>query len=236
MSLMSVSHLSGGYRDVPVLSDVTLELQEGRTTCLVGANGVGKTTFLRGVMGQLHLAGGTVVYDGRDITRVPAYRKAAMGLVLVPEGRQLFPSLTVEENLDLGATPGRARPQRRHNLEWVLELFPRLHERLRQRAGTLSGGEQQMLAIGRGLMAAPRILMLDEPSLGLAPVMVLTLYDVIRELKAAGMTMLLVEQNVTLAMSVSDQAYVMSQGTIALSGLPRDLEAMPEVRHAYLGV
>jgi len=236
MEILTVTDLYAGYKDVPVLQGVSLALEEGTTTCLVGGNGNGKTTFLRAVMGQIPATHGAVIYDGEDVTSLPAHRKVGMGLVMVPEGRQLFAALTVKENIELGATPARAHFEREDRRAWVFELFPRLKERLGQRAGTLSGGEQQMVAVARALMAAPRVLMLDEPSLGLAPVMVLRLFEIIKRLRETGITMLLVEQNVPMAMSVSDHAYVLSQGQITLSGPARDLLAMPEVRHAYLGL
>ncbi|MBI4494581.1 MAG: ABC transporter ATP-binding protein [Chloroflexi bacterium] len=236
MSLLSVERLCAGYGEVQVLWDVSLALEAGQTTCLVGANGAGKTTLLRAIMGQLPARSGTVTYDGREVTTLPTHQKAGLGLVLVPEGRQLFTSLTVQENLDLGATPHQGRAAYAHNLKWVYDLFPRLAERRNQKAGTLSGGEQQMLAIGRGLMASPRVLMLDELSLGLAPVLVITLYQIIWQLKDAGITMLLVEQNVHMAMAVSDQAYVLSEGRITLSGPAAQVRDRPEVRQAYLGL
>jgi branched-chain amino acid transport system ATP-binding protein len=232
--LLCVEQLSAGYGEVQVLWDVSLALEEGRTTCLVGANGVGKTTLLRALMGLIPTKSGVAIYGGRDILRLPVHRKADMGLVLVPEGRQLFTNLTVEANLKLGATPKAGRARYRQNLEF--ELFPRLKDRRAQVAGTLSGGEQQMLAIARGLMASPRVLMLDEPSLGLAPVMVLNLFQIIHQLKQAGLTLLLIEQNLHMALAVSDDAYVLSEGRITLSGPAAELRDMPEVRHAYLGL
>jgi branched-chain amino acid transport system ATP-binding protein len=234
--LLSIEHLSAGYGQVQVLRDVSLALEEGRTTCLVGANGVGKTTLLRSLMGLIPTTSGVALYGGRNILRLPVHRKADLGLVLVPEGRQLFTNLTVEANLKLGATPKAARARYRHNLEWSYHLFPRLKERRKQVAGTLSGGEQQMLAIARGLMASPRVLLLDEPSLGLAPVMVLNLFQIIRQLQQAGLTLLLVEQNVRMALAISDHAYVLSDGRITLSGRATELQDLPAVRRAYLGL
>jgi branched-chain amino acid transport system ATP-binding protein len=236
MTILEVRGVTGGYGEVTILRDVSLTLEEGSTTCVVGANGAGKTTLVRAIMGQVRPSAGTVAYDGRDVTSLPTHRKAGLGLILVPEGRQLFSSLTVRENLNLGATPTRARAHRTRNFDWVLSLFPRLEERLEQQAGTLSGGEQQMLAVGRGLMAEPRLLMLDEPSLGLAPVMVQSLYGVLRQLQEANLTILLVEQNVPLAMSMSRRAYVLSEGRVVLNGEPAELQAKPEMRKAYLGV
>ena len=235
MSLLEVDRLCAGYGDVQVLWDVTLALEEHHTTCLVGANGAGKTTLLRAIVGQLSPKSGQVRYHGRGVGRLKPYQKAGMGLVLVPEGRQLFTTLSVRENLDLGATPAHSRAAYKHNLEWVLELFPRLRERLGQEAGTLSGGEQQMLAIGRGLMGSPDVLLLDEPSLGLAPVAVISLYQIVRQLKQTGLTILLVEQNLHLALAMSEAAYVLSEGRIVLSGPSSTIRDMPEVQAAYLG-
>ncbi|HEY3115327.1 MAG TPA: ABC transporter ATP-binding protein [Chloroflexota bacterium] len=233
--MLAVEHVSAGYGDVRVLWDVSLVLQPGETTCLVGANGAGKTTLLRTLMGQIGAESGRVVYDGLGITHLATHRRVDLGLVLVPEGRQLFTNLTVQDNLDLGATPRAGRARYAETLAWVFELFPRLKERRLQPAGTLSGGEQQMLAIGRGLMAAPKILMLDEPSLGLAPTLVLSVFQIIKQLRATGLTMLLVEQNLHLALAVGQKAYVLSEGRIAVSGPAAEVREMPEVRKAYLG-
>lgn len=236
MTLLEVKGLESGYGEVQILWGVSLELQQGRLTTLVGSNGSGKTTLLRTLMGLLPVWKGRITFDGKDITHVSPHVKAQMGLTLVPEGRQLFTELTVLENLEMGATPGRARAEFQRNLEWVFALFPRLKERMRQTAGTLSGGEQQMLAIARGLMSSPKVLMLDEPSLGLSPVLVLNLFDVIRQLKEHGHTMLLVEQNVQMALAVSDYAYVISNGRIEIEGEAREVREMETVRKAYLGL
>jgi branched-chain amino acid transport system ATP-binding protein len=187
-------------------------------------------------MGGLRLWEGKILLDGREISGFPPYQKAGLGLVLVPEGRQLFPSMTVYENLEMGADNARARPRFDKNLERVYTMLPRLKERGRQRAGTLSGGEQQMLAVARGLMAEPEILMIDELSLGLAPVLVLALFETLLQLKTEGLTMLLVEQNVRLALAVSDYAYVLSEGRIAIEGPARSVAENEEVRRAYLGI
>jgi len=187
-------------------------------------------------MGLLPVWRGTIAFDGQDITRLPPHAKAQMGLAMIPEGRQLFTDMTVLENLEMGATPGRARAEYQRNVERVFELFPRLKERMYQIAGTLSGGEQQMLAIARGLMSNPQILMFDEPSLGLSPLLVLNLFNVIRQLKAQGLTMLLVEQNVQMALAVSDYAYILSHGRIELEGEARQVRQNEHVRKAYLGL
>jgi len=236
MILLEARDLASGYGEVQILWGVSVSLQQGRLTTIVGSNGAGKTTFLRTAMGLVKPWQGTIIFDGRDVTHMSPHAKAEMGLVLIPEGRQLFTDMTVLENLELGAMPRRARGKMRANLEKVFELFPRLKERMYQQAGTLSGGEQQMLAIARGLMADPLLLMLDEPSLGLAPVLVISLFEIIRKLKEEGLTMLLVEQNVQLALAVSDYAYVLSQGRVEIEGEAGVVREMDEVRHAYLGL
>ncbi len=236
MMILEARDLASGYGELQILWDVSLNLQQGRLTTVVGSNGAGKTTLLRTLMGLLKPWKGTISFDGRDVTRLSPHEKAELGMILIPEGRQLFTDMTVLENLEMGATPKRARPKMEENLEKVFELFPRLKERMHQKAGTLSGGEQQMLAIGRGLMGDPILLMLDEPSLGLAPLLVIELFDIIRKLKEAGLTMLLVEQNVHLALAVSDYAYVLSQGRIEIEGEAAVVRQMDEVREAYLGL
>ncbi|RMF29897.1 MAG: ABC transporter ATP-binding protein [Chloroflexi bacterium] len=236
MVILEVENLASGYGEVQILWGVSLQLQQGQLTTLVGSNGAGKTTLLRTVMRLVKPWEGRVLFDGRDVTHLPPHAKAEMGLVLIPEGRQLFTEMTVEENLEMGATPSRARIHFRRNLERVYELFPRLKERRTQKAGTLSGGEQQMLAIARGLMADPVVLMLDEPSLGLAPLLVINLFDVIRRLKEEGLTMLLVEQNVHLALAISDYAYVLSEGRVEIEGEAATVRQMDQVRRAYLGL
>ncbi|MGZ9226602.1 MAG: ABC transporter ATP-binding protein, partial [Anaerolineales bacterium] len=213
-----------------------MNLEKGKLTCLVGGNGVGKTTLLRTVMGLLRPWGGTVTFDGKDVSRLPAYTKAEMGLVLVPEGRQLFTDMTIYENLEMGASNQRARPKFVRNLERVYEMFPRLKERHTQKAGTLSGGEQQMLAVARGIMADPTILIIDELSLGLAPVLVIQLFETLRQLREQGLTILLVEQNVHLALAISDYGYVILEGKIGLEGPARNLIKDKHVREAYLGL
>jgi branched-chain amino acid transport system ATP-binding protein len=236
MIAMDVKEIESGYGEVQILWGVSLQLQEGHLTTLVGSNGSGKTTLLRTVMGLIPAWKGTVNFDGQDVTRLSPHTRAQMGLVMIPEGRQLFTDLTVMENLEMGATPGRARVGFQRNVEWIFDLFPRLKERVRQVAGTLSGGEQQMLAIARGLMSNPQILMLDEPSLGLSPLLVLNLFEVIRRLKEQGHTMLLVEQNVQMALAVSDYAYVLSNGRIEIEGEAKKVREMESVRKAYLGL
>ncbi len=235
-ALLEVSSLTAGYGEVQVLWDISLKAAAGRLTTIVGANGAGKTTTLKAVLGSIAPWGGRVVFAGEDVTRLPAHAKAARGLVLVPEGRQLFSAMTVEENLELGAYSKRASRTYAQHFDHVLTLFPRLAERRRQKAGTLSGGEQQMLAIGRGLMSDPQILIIDELSLGLAPVVVQQLFGTLQSLKKEGLTILLVEQNVHLAFAVSDHAYVFAEGRVFTEGRPSEVAARPEIRRAYLGL
>lgn len=236
MAILQIKEITSGYGEVQILWGTNISLETGKMTSLVGANGAGKTTLLRTVMGQLKPWQGTVHFNGQDVTRLPAYTKAEMGLVLVPEGRQLFTDMSVAENLEMGASPKRAKPHFRRNLERVYDMFPRLKERSSQKAGTLSGGEQQMLAVARGIMAEPVVLMIDELSLGLAPVLVLDLFQILKRLKADGLTMLLVEQNVQMALAVSDYGYVLSQGRVELAGPSRELAQNDHVRSAYLGL
>jgi len=236
MALLEIRNLSSGYGEVQILWNVSLNLEAGKLTALVGSNGVGKTTLLRTVVGLLKPWQGSVKFDGRDVTRVSPHAKAAQGLVLVPEGRQLFTEMSVYENLEMGAFTRRTRANFQRNLEWVYDMFPILKERSDQKAGTLSGGEQQMLAVARGLMAQPKILMFDELSLGLAPFLVLNIFEVLQKLKAEGLTMLLVEQNVQMALAISDYAYVLADGRIELEGPSREVAKNEHVRQAYLGI
>jgi branched-chain amino acid transport system ATP-binding protein len=236
MALLEIRDITSGYGDVQILWGSSMVLEKGKLTCLVGGNGVGKTTLLRSIMGLLPLWQGMVSFNGRDVSRLPAYTKAELGLVLVPEGRQLFTDMTVYENLEMGASNQRARPHFVRNLERIYEMFPRLKERSAQKAGTLSGGEQQMLAVARGIMAEPSILFIDELSLGLAPVLVLQLFESLRQLREQGMTILLVEQNVQLALAISDYGYVLVEGKIGMQGEARKLIRDKHVREAYLGL
>ena len=236
MAILEIRDLSSGYGDVQILWGTSMKLDEGHLTSIVGANGAGKTTMLRTVMGLLKPWKGSIWFEGENVSKLTAHEKAERGLVLVPEGRQLFTDMSVEENLDMGASPVRARDQIDKNLKQVFAMFPRLQERAKQKAGTLSGGEQQMLAVGRGLMAEPKVLMFDELSLGLAPVLVLEIFENLIALKKSGLTMLLVEQNVQMALAVSDYAYVLGQGRVELEGDSRDLAKDPHVKEAYLGL
>ncbi|MBI5302535.1 MAG: ABC transporter ATP-binding protein [Chloroflexi bacterium] len=236
MSTLEVKDVQAGYGEVQILWGVSLRLEQGKLTTLVGSNGSGKTTLLRAVMGLVPAWKGSVVYDGRDVTHLSPHEKVQSGLVLVPEGRQLFTDMSVLENLEMGATPNSARGEYQKNLDWVFELLPRMKERRTQIAGTLSGGEQQMLAIARGLMSQPKVLMFDELSLGLSPLLVMNLFEVIQKLKGQGYTMLLVEQNVQMALAVSDYAYVMNNGRVETEGEAKKVRQMESVRKAYLGL
>jgi len=236
MALLEINELVSGYGEVQILWGAHLALEAGKLTCLVGGNGVGKTTMLRTVMGLNRPWSGTIRFEGKDVSRLPAYVKVEMGLVLVPEGRQLFTDMTVYENLEMGATNRRSRPKFKANLERVFEMFPRMKERANQKAGTLSGGEQQMLAVSRGIMAEPEVLMIDELSLGLAPVLVLQLFESLKQLKETGTTILLIEQNVQMALAVSDYGYVLAEGRTELEGAAHQLIKNKHVRTAYLGL
>jgi len=236
MALLEVNDITSGYGEVQILWGSSMNLEKGKLSCLVGGNGVGKTTLLRTIMGLLRPWGGSIIFDGKDVSHLPAHTKAEMGLVLVPEGRQLFTDMTVYENLEMGASNHRAKPNFARNLERVYEMFPRLQERSSQKAGTLSGGEQQMLAVARGIMADPTILFIDELSLGLAPILVLTLFDSLKQLREQGITILLVEQNVQVALAISDYGYVIVEGKIELEGPARQLIEDKNIRKAYLGL
>jgi branched-chain amino acid transport system ATP-binding protein len=236
MAILEIRDLASGYGEVQVLWGASFALQEKKLTCLVGGNGVGKTTMLRTVMGLLRPWNGSVWFDGKDISQLPAYAKAEMGLTLVPEGRQLFTDMTVEENLEMGATNRRAQPKMKQNLEVVYTMFPRLKERRAQKSGTLSGGEQQMLAVGRGIMSDPIVLMVDELSLGLAPLLTLLLFESMRQLRNTGITVLLVEQNVQMALAISDYGYVLSEGKVEMEGPAKQLSKNEHIRTAYLGL
>jgi len=235
-ALLEVASIVAAYGQVRALWDVSLAVGEGEIVTLLGANGAGKTTTMRVLSGLMRPRSGTVTFDGQGIHRLPPPRIVQAGLVQIPEGRRLWPRMTVMENLELGAYSARLRAGRHETVEWVFSLFPRLRERKAQLAGTLSGGEQQMLAIGRGLMSRPRLLMLDEPSLGLAPILVREVFGIIHQINARGVTVLLVEQNVRQALEIAHRGYVLETGRIVRSGLAKDLLADPEIKRAYLGM
>jgi len=231
--MLEASGLEAGYLGENVVEGVDLRVAAGEAVAVIGSNGAGKTTLFRAICGMLPVAAGRVRFDGRDITGRPAHRVARAGLAYVPAERHLFPGMSVRENLLLGAYPGRPDPSA---FELVFDLFPRLKERPKQAAGSLSGGEQQMLAVGRALMSRPRLLMLDEPTTGLAPKLARSAYQALRALKETGVTLLVAEQQVPLALSLADRGYVLENGRVRLEGASEDLERNPEVRRAYLGV
>ena len=233
MSLLSISGLRAAYGPIEALRGIDLMVAEGEIVALIGANGAGKSTLLMTICGNPQAAGGRILFDGRDITRLPTHEIARLGIAQVPEGRRIFPRMSVMENLTLGAT-ARGVPPTEADYDAVYALFPILAERRSQRAGTLSGGEQQMLAIGRSLMSNPRLLLLDEPSLGLAPLIVRRIFAAIGEINRRGTTVLLVEQNAYHALKLAHRGYVLTTGTIVLSGSGGELLANPEVRAAYL--
>ncbi len=233
--MLRIAEVTAAYGPITALHQVSLEVRPGEMVTLLGANGAGKTTLLRTISGLLRPLAGRMEFDGRRIDTLAPERLVALGIVQVPEGRQIFPELTVAENLRLGAYHRRDRAGIRRDLEWVLEIFPVLRQRYGQMGGTLSGGEQQMLAIARGLMAAPKLLLLDEPSLGLAPLLVRRIFEVIDQIHAAGVTVLMAEQNAAMALSLADRGYVLQNGAIRLSGSTAELRMNPEVRRLYLG-
>ena len=234
-ALLSLRGVAISYGGIRAVKGIDLEVAQGELVCLIGANGAGKTTTLKGICGLLPLQEGTIVYDGADVTGRPAFELVRKGLAMVPEGRGMFGALTIEENLAMGAYARRDRDGVRRDVERAFALFPRLFERRRQTAGTLSGGEQQMLAIARAMMSKPRLLLLDEPSMGLAPLMVQKVFETIIAVARDGVTLLLVEQNAKLALEVSDRGYVMESGEVTLAGKASDLLHDPKVRSAYLG-
>jgi branched-chain amino acid transport system ATP-binding protein len=234
--LLKVEHVELAYGEVPAVRDVSFEVAEGEIVTLIGANGAGKSTTMRGVAGAMLPRRGTILFDGQDVTRLPAHARAAAGIALVPEGRRVFPALTVRENLEMGGFKYR-RNRRKVDalLERAMEGFPRLRERASQPAGTLSGGEQQMLALSRALMSEPRLLCMDEPSLGLAPIVVQDIFRSIRAVNAAGTSILLVEQNARYALETASRGYVLQTGAIIASGTCAELKQDERVKEAYLG-
>jgi len=236
MSLVEINKINVSYGDVQVLHEVVLEVREGEVVTIVGANGAGKSTLLKTIAGILRATSGEIQFLGERIDHLSPHQIVEKGLVRIPEGRKIFPSLSVLENLELGSYLPKAKAKRSESLEKVFSLFPVLKERFQQLAGTLSGGEQQMLAIGRGLMSLPRLLMLDEPSLGLAPLLVREIFRTVREINQQGTTILLVEQNVFNALDMAHEGYVLENGRIVLQGKSRDLLANEYIKESYLGV
>ncbi len=234
--MLEVASLQAAYGAAPALWDVSLAVADGELVCVVGPNGAGKSTLIN-VIGGLHRArGGRMRFGGLDITQLASHRFCAAGIAIVPEGRRLFTGMTVQDNLELGSYLPHAKAQRAQSLAQVLALFPALKQKLRSAAGSLSGGQQQMVAIGRAMMSRPKLLLLDEPSLGLAPAVVLDMFQAIRSINAQGTSVLLVEQNVAMAMEIASRAYVMEEGRIVAQGLAQDLLQRPEIRKAYLGL
>jgi len=234
--MLKIKGLKVFYEKVQVLWDVSFNVKAGEVVTLLGSNGAGKSTTVKTIQGLLKPRSGSIRFTDKSIDGLPAYKIVGEGVALVPEGREIFPKMSVLENLILGAYVSRAKNLREDNLDWVLNLFPKLEERKKQLAGTMSGGEQQMLAIARALMSKPKFMMLDEPSLGLAPVIVLQVFEIIEKLKEEGVTVLLVEQNIHHALEISDRAYIMEKGRIILEGEGSDLLNNHYVREAYLGM
>jgi branched-chain amino acid transport system ATP-binding protein len=235
MKTLDVANVSAGYGLTQVLWDISFSVRKGQLVALIGANGAGKTTTLKTICGLVRASAGSIRYDGAVVSGKPVHQVVDLGITLVPEGRQLFPKMTVEDNLRAGAYLKRAKPRKARNLERVYGFFPRLKERRTQLAETMSGGEQQMLAIGRALMQDPQLIMFDEPSLGLSPLLVEEIFRIIKTLHEQGLTIFLVEQNVKQTMKVADYCYVMENGRIVQAGTGQQLEADPRVREAYLG-
>jgi branched-chain amino acid transport system ATP-binding protein len=234
--MIELAGVSASYGRVPAIADVTINVAEGEAVGLLGANGAGKSTTLRVISGLVRLSSGTITFLGTNLASLPPHRITELGIAHVPEGRQVFPEMTVNENLEIGSYAPRAKAERQRSLDLVFSIFPRLAERRRQLAGTMSGGEQQMLAVGRGLMLKPRLLMLDEPSLGLAPVMCDVTFEKIEEIHKMGTAILLVEQNVSRALTLVDRAYVLESGKVIMHGTSAELANDKKVQAAYLGI
>jgi branched-chain amino acid transport system ATP-binding protein len=234
--MLEIKDLQIAYGAAPAVWGVSMTVKQGELLCVVGPNGAGKTTLINTIAGMQKSASGSITLEGKDITKMPAHQFCDAGIAIVPEGRRLFASMTVLENLELGSYLPAAKAKRAETLAQVLEIFPAVKEKLPSLAGTLSGGQQQMVAIARALMAKPKLLLLDEPSLGLSPLIVKDMFAAIKKINAAGMTILLVEQNVAMAMAVSHRAYVLELGKVVAEGLPKELMARPEIQKAYLGL
>jgi len=234
--MLRVENIDAGYGDIQVLWDVSFEVRPKEFVVLVGANGAGKSTIMKTISSLLRPSGGAVYFEDQRLDQVPPYKIIDLGIAHIPEGRQLFPEMTVKENLELGSLCPRAKSQRKQSLEWVLELFPRLKERQKQLAGTMSGGEQQMCAIARGLMSRPKMVLFDEPSLGLSPLLTQEIFRLARQIHGDGLTLLMVEQNVKQTLAICDRAYVLENGRIVLEGKGRDMLEDPKVKEAFLGI
>ncbi len=235
MKMLEITDLSVFYGDVQALWNVSLSVEAGKIVGLIGANGAGKTTTMKTICGINPIASGSILYDQKPISGMPVHEIATLGITLVPEGRQLFPKMSVEDNLLVGSYLKRTRANRSKNLKRVYDIFPRLAERCKQTAETLSGGEQQMLAIGRALMQEPKLIMFDEPSIGLAPILVMEIFRIVQELHSMGLTIFLVEQNVHHTLKIADECYIMENGRIVGHGTGQELESDPKIREAYLG-
>lgn len=233
--MLEITNLCAGYGKTQVLENVNFHVNAGEVVTLIGANGAGKTTTLKAICGIVPITGGRVVFEGEDLTNRPSFDIVTSGVTMIPEGRQLFPGFTVRDNLLMGSYKQAARASARRRMDDVLELFPRIKERLSQLAGSLSGGEQQMVAIARGLMADPKLLVFDEPSVGLSPLLVQQMFDIVRRITATGMTVLLVEQNVYQTLKLADRGYVIENGAIVLEGTGDELLNNPHIKRAYLG-
>jgi branched-chain amino acid transport system ATP-binding protein len=236
MALLEIHGMSVHYGRVQALDGLSISVDEGQIVTLIGANGAGKTTTMRAIAGLLELSNGSITFEGEELTRVRGHKRVQRGISLVPEGRGIFPAMTVRENLDMGAYGRRDKDAVKEDLERVFDLFPRMAERASQKGGTMSGGEQQMLAIGRALMSRPRVLLLDEPSMGLAPQFIRQVFSIIHQVNEQGTTVLLVEQNANQALAIADKAYVLETGQITNHGSGRELLADPAIKEAYLGV
>ncbi|ABK16011.1 ABC transporter ATP-binding protein [Syntrophobacter fumaroxidans] len=234
--MLRMENVNAGYGDVQVLWDVSFEVKAREFVVLVGANGAGKSTIMKTISSLLHPTSGTIWFEDQRLDHVQPYHIIDVGIAHVPEARQLFPEMTVLENLEMGSLCARAKPHRKESIEWVLDLFPRLRERRKQLAGTLSGGEQQMCAIARGLMSKPKMLLFDEPSLGLSPLLTQEIFRLASKIHGEGMTILMVEQNVKQTLAICDRAYVLENGRIALEGKGRELLENEEVKQAFLGI
>ncbi len=236
MWLLRIENLNVYYGDLQALFNVRVDVNEQELTTIVGANAAGKSTLINTISGLVSQRSGTITFNGQKVESLPAHQRVGLGIIQIPEGRLLFPGMTVEENLELGAYPSMARALRKENMEKVFGILPVLQERRRQRAGSLSGGEQQMCAIGRGLMSMPKLLMLDEPSLGLAPIIVQEMFETIRNINQAGTTILLVEQNVQFALELAHQGFVLENGQVTLNGKGSELLQNEHLKKAYLGI
>lgn len=234
--MLRVENVDAGYGDIQVLWDVSFHVDAKEFVVLVGANGAGKSTIMKTLSSLIRPTKGSITFEDQRLDQVPPYRITDIGIAHIPEGRQLFPEMTVKENLELGSLCARAKPHRKETLEWVLELFPRLRERQKQLAGTMSGGEQQMCAIARGLMSRPKMVLFDEPSLGLSPLLTQEIFRLARQIHSEGLTLLMVEQNVKQTLAICDRAYVLENGRIVMEGKGKDLLEDEQVKTAFLGI